>query len=247
MRRERRPRRPRAAKLPSEGQSFTVEAEGFSLPWRGLSHCMVCNALHQTGTCHVCGHSHDIGFQEVLVDGVKQRVPQTIVQGAIPWSVYVLLDQLRQECQRELEVNRLTMIKLSPRFTVVLLFWTMFEILMGGFYRAAVADLPGRTGPVLLSRFKVIGSRLDELHRALWDINFWADLEAEGYASEAATLRDIQIQRNSFMHGDPEAIDDALVQRTVTIIRPVQEGWIKLFNKRCTRLSRHVPVWAIED
>lgn len=42
--------------------------------------------------------------------------------------------------------------RLAQRLVVVILFWSLFEILIDGFYRAAFADLPGKLSDELLQR-----------------------------------------------------------------------------------------------
>lgn len=134
--------------------------------------------------------------------------------------------------------------RMSQRFTVVLLFWTLFEVLMEGFYRAAYADLPGELGDELLRRFPSIGGRLHRLYRRTWHVSFLDDLRSEGFQEEAALIDRIQNARNAFIHGDPEAIADDLVDQTLQHLEKVQRGWIRLFNKRCTGRDNKVPIWA---
>ncbi|MEQ7874268.1 hypothetical protein ABDK56_09735 [Sphingomonas sp. ASV193] len=134
--------------------------------------------------------------------------------------------------------------RMSQRFTVVLLFWTLFEVLMEGFYRAAYADLPGELGDELLRRFPSIGGRLHRLYRRTWQVSFLDDLRSEGFDEEASLIDRVQIARNSFIHGHPEAIADDLVDQTLQHLEEVQRGWIRIFNKRCTGRSNKVPIWA---
>lgn len=211
-------------------------------PWRGLVHCPACNALHREAVCPNCDHALDLQPQHVRVDGVEHVVPLAM-QGAIPWSTFVLLEQIKIEGERPLLPVTDRPPRLSQRFTVVLLFWTLFEVLMDGFYRAAFADLPGQLGDELLQRFQSIGGRLDRLYRITWQTSFWADLEAEGFGEQADHLRRLQQARNAFMHGNPEAVGEDLVKATLVHLDSVQRGWIVLFNKRCTGRQRRIPVW----
>ena len=63
------------------------------------------------------------------------------------------------------------------------------------------------------------------------------------FAEDAAHLRLLQERRNAFIHGDPEAIDDALVEATLARLESVQRGWICLFNKRCAGRTKRVAMW----
>jgi hypothetical protein len=184
----------------------------------------------------------DLEPQRIIVDGEEQIIPPAM-QGAIPWSIFVLLEQIRIEAERATEPNETRLLSMSQRFTVVLLFWTLFEVLIDGFYRAAYADFLGELGDELLRRFPSIGSRLDRLYRRTWQTSFLDDLRSEGFDDEAELIVRVQSARNAFVHGNPEAIDDQLVDSTLRHLEGVQRGWIAMFNKRCTGRLERVPIW----
>jgi len=73
--------------------------------------------------------------------------------------------------------------------------------------------------------------------------NFWKDLTAAGFGEAARLLKIVQERRNAFVHGDPEAIDDQLVEATVARLLDIQLGWVAVFNRRCTGMQRMVPIW----
>ena len=131
----------------------------------------------------------------------------------------------------------------SERLVIVILFWTLFETLMDRFYLAAFADMPGDLGGELLRRFPNIGGRLDRLYKLRWGTTFWDNMADNGYAEAAKHLRTVQSARNNFVHGAPEAIDDALVKATVERLRDVQWGWVSVFNQRCTGMNKKVQLW----
>jgi hypothetical protein len=215
-------------------------------PWHGLIQCSECNALHESMKCPLCGHALDLTPYRVAIDGLEHLV-QPATQGAIPWSTFAILRQIELERERPLFTTETTERKPAQRLVVVILFWTLFEILMEGFFRAAFADLPGELADELLQRFPSIGGRLDRLYRRTWGVTFWADLETEGFADDAAHLRLVQERRNAFIHGDPEAIDDALVLATLARLDSVQRGWIRLFNKRCIGRRKRIALWEVID
>ena len=224
---------------------------GKASPWLGgllsLIHCGECNALYQTAgsPCPICGHQIDMTPPKIELNGVEHELP-VILQGAIPWSTYVLIDQMRLEWERPLAERGPAAGRSAQRLVIVILFWTMFEVLIERFYEAAFADLPGQLGEELLQRFASVGSRLDRLYRRRWATTFWDDLASEGYPDAAAHLKLVQERRNAFVHGDPEAIDDSLVTATVDRLREVQLGWVAVFNKRCTGMQRKVPIWQAD-
>ena len=216
-------------------------------PWHGLIHCGKCNALHSSSTgCPFCGEALDIREEKVIVDGVE-RIIYPVAQGAIPWSTFVILRQIRLEIERPLIKTQHPGDGPAQRLIIVVLFWTLFEILIEAFFRAAFADLPGELADELLQRFPTIGGRLDRLYRRTWGTTFWADLREEGFGNEADHLLVVQERRNSFVHGDPEAISDALVNATLSNLEAVQRGWIRVFNKRCTGRTRQIRVWEVDQ
>ena len=210
--------------------------------WGGLVHCGKCNALHHGFTCTVCGHKPDVEPHMMVIDGV--RVPSYIQAGAVPYSVFVLLDLIRFECERPPTVPASGRAHpASERLVIVILFWTLIEGLMERFYTAAFADLPGELAQELLQRFPSIGGRLDRLYRRRWGMTFWDDLTEAGYPDAAKHLRAVQAARNAFVHGNPKAIDDALVQVTLDQLRNTQLGWIAVFNRRCSGMTKKVPLY----
>jgi len=215
-------------------------------PWHGLAHCPECNALHTSSKCPICGHVLDLTPHRITVDDVEHVIPAA-TQGAIPWSTFVILQQIRLERERPLAAIDGAGGRPAQRLAIVILFWTLFEILMEGFFRAAFADLPGELADELLQRFPSIGGRLDRLYKRTWGMTFWADLEAGGFAEDAKHLRLVQERRNAFIHGDPEAIDDALVEATLARLETVQRGWIQLFNKRCTGRDKRIALWQVDQ
>jgi hypothetical protein len=153
-----------------------------------------------------------------------EHVVAAATQGAIPWSTFVILRQIRLECARPIVALDGAARRPAQRLAIVILFWTLFEILMEGFFRAAFAHLPGELADELLQRFPSIGGRLDRLYMRTWGTTFWADLEAEGFVEDAAHLRFLQERRNAFIHSDPEAIDDTLVEVTLARLETSRTG-----------------------
>ncbi len=215
--------------------------------WYAVSHCDKCHALMRSGPCPVCGDTIDSSPQRVVINGVERTMPH-VTQGAIAWSTYVLLQLMQREWERPL-VERDFFGSMpaekrpSQRLAIVILFWTLFEGLMDKFIDAGLADLPDGVREDLLRRYGTIGSRLDRLYRLTWSTTFWEDLRNLGFGTEADHLKNVQKRRNDFVHGNPESIDDGLVQVTVEHLQTVQQGWIAVYNLRCTRRSRKIPVW----
>ena len=56
--------------------------------------------------------------------------------------------------------------------------------------------------------------------------------EWASYGNVAALLKRVEGCRNRFVHGEPEAIDDSLVEALVAGLKDKHEGWIAVFNRR---------------
>jgi hypothetical protein len=189
--------------------------------------------------CSVCGTDYSKpGPNDYAIQDGKKTVRQ-VFAGALDWSPYVMLKLMHRDWVRPLgetadgtlpEQN-----KPSPRVVVALIFWTYFETLMGWYYEAATSDLPKPVAVDLLNRYGTIGSRLDRLHRILFETRYADDLNELGCSTIRAHLENLQKQRNAFLHGTPEAISDTLVGETVRLLPDFNEAWIKSFNLRCAK------------
>jgi hypothetical protein len=123
----------------------------------------------------------------------------------------------------------------SPRAAIVVLFWSYFETRVERLLRAGMRDVPLRLTEDTLQRFSSIGSRLDRLYRVLFETTYWADLTELGFDDIRRHLIQVQERRNAFAHGDPRAIDDALVAAVVNNLKREHEAWIASYNRRGAR------------
>lgn len=160
-----------------------------------------------------------------------------VFQGALDWSPYGMLQLMHREWIRPpASIGGLPQASQpSPRVMIVLTFWTFVETLMDWFYETATRDLPPAISEDLRNRYRFIGARLTRLHRILFGATYGEDLDTLGFSTVRQHLEKVQIQRNAFVHGKPEAIDDALVEDTVQIMPSFQDAWIKSFNERCAK------------
>lgn len=187
--------------------------------------------------CPVCGTDYTrVGPTKVVVNGRTIEVPP-VFQGALGWSPYVMLRLMHREWLRPPGVLEGLPKNDTPsaRVLIVLTFWTYFETLMTWFYETATSDLPSAVRADLLARYGFIGSRIGRLHRILFGATYGEDLESLSFAPVRQHLEKVQRQRNSFVHGKPEAIDDGLVDEVVKMMPDFQNAWIQSFNKRCTK------------
>jgi hypothetical protein len=123
----------------------------------------------------------------------------------------------------------------SSRALVILLFWTYFETRIERLFLEGLQAVPSGIARDLLQRYGSVGSRLERLYKTLWATTYWADLQELGFASVSQLLQAVQLARNDFMHGKPEAINDALVEELVCSLGEEHESWIAVFNRRAVR------------
>lgn len=120
----------------------------------------------------------------------------------------------------------------SARAAIVVLFWSYFETRIERLLRAAIRTVPPRLMEDAFQRYSSIGSRLDRFYRVLFKTTYWADLADLGYEDIRRHLSLVKDRRNAFAHGDPRAIDDALVAAVVGNLRREHEAWIAVYNRR---------------
>lgn len=207
--------------------------------WQGRIRCGTCEALMKLDApCPICAADYrDLKPEEVMIDGALHRVPSALC-GALDWSHYSMLKMMHHDWLRpraEGEDLPPAAHKPSSKALVVLLFWTYFESLMSWYFEAATANLPKPVAADILGRYAAIGARLDRLSRILFEKSYGEDLRALGFPTICSHLTNLQKQRNAFMHGDPEAIDDSLVEETVRRLPDFHEAWIATFNLRCAQ------------
>lgn len=220
-------------------------------PWSGLIHCGRCHSLMRGIVCSKCGQDYSVGAEMMvrMVDGVEHRVPRLIFQGALSWTTHSLLALMKREWERPLlEMDQgLAMGKQpSQRMLIVVLFWTLFEHHMDRFFDAALGALPPSIRADLLRRYATIGSRMDRLYKLTFDSTLEKDLADLGHKDVYDHLLKVQNKRNEFVHGNSEAIDDALVLETVERLPAVQEAWLALYNHRCTGNPAVPAVWETD-
>lgn len=128
----------------------------------------------------------------------------------------------------------------SPRASIVFLFWSYFETRIERLLRAGLREVPERLLDDALRRYSAIGARMNDFYRIAFASTYREDLEEVGHGQVWPHLAKIQERRNLFAHGQPQAIDDALVQATVEMMKVEHEAWIAVFNKRAARPQTHL-------
>jgi hypothetical protein len=217
-------------------------------PWSGLVHCDRCHTLMRGTVCPKCGRDYGTDARIVIqtIAGKVYEVPQLTLQGALSWTTHSLLALMKREWERpllEMDQGLAAGRQPSQRMLIVVLFWTLFEHHMDRFYDAALAAIPASIRADLLRRYATIGSRMDRLYCLVFETTLEKDLAHLGHRGVYDHLVKVQKRRNEFIHGDSEAIDDALVRETVESLPAVQEAWLALYNHRCTGNPAARRVW----
>ncbi|ODA68961.1 hypothetical protein A7A08_00795 [Methyloligella halotolerans] len=199
--------------------------------WRNRIRCGSCRALVDLNDpCPICGADYSkVEPVEVIIDGSPVTVSPAL-QGALDWSPYVMLKLMHQEWLRPLSEEDWVLPEASqpsPRLVIVLVFWTYFEALMDRYFEAVTSELPRAVATDLLARYSGIGVRLDRLHRVFFNARYGEDLDRLGFTAIRVHLELLQKRRNAFVHGDPAAISDELVEDTVRLLPQFHEAWFK--------------------
>lgn len=203
--------------------------------WKMKYHCGNCYAIIDHDPCTVCGYIHQARIDPHDPD---QR-PSLTLMGAITNHTYVTLNLMQREWERPLlpedTVSGLSGEDIPQRILVVILFWSLFENLMDRLFEAKLRSLPPKIAGHLKKRFSNISARMNEFYTLVFDVSFREDLHEEGFAGIYAHLCQLQERRNAFMHDDPTAVDQALIEQTVGHLQDIQTAWIALFNKHCAK------------
>jgi hypothetical protein len=128
---------------------------------------------------------------------------------------------------------------MSERASVVILFWTYFETRMNRLVESGLAPLPERVRDDLLSRHDSVSAHMKELYRIVFGVKYLDDLIAVGAESIGGHLARVQDARNRFVHGEPGALGDSLVEAVVRELKAEHEAWIAVFNRRVSIIRKN--------
>lgn len=213
--------------------------------WYDYTICGRCRGIRAfKGSCPVCGDPPFDIKPQIIRDqkGREIVMAQTFMGAEGRYEDWIYLRMMEREWKRPIppdeDLGGLPPdYRPSPRASIVLLFWTYFETRIERLLRAALAEIPARLLDDMLRRYSMIGARLNDFYRVAFDSTYKKDLEDNGYGAISSHLTKVQEQRNKFAHGQPQAIDDALVHSVVENLKLEHEAWIAVFNKRATRVT----------
>jgi len=190
-----------------------------------------------SANCPACGSEPYDLTPTVYKDssGREHKVPQAFCGAEGRREDYQLLALMEREWRRpQIESADQSWLTsgMSERASVVLLFWTYFESRMNRLVRLGLRSLPVNVQKDLLSRYDSVTSHTKQLYQILFGVKYLDDLIAVGAESIGGHLARVQDARNRFVHGDPEALSDALVEAVVSNLKAEHDAWIAVFNRR---------------
>ena len=218
------------------------EDESWSSLWNGYIICGRCLGIRALeGACRACGdHMPSSEPQRVLVNAREIVVSSSCMGAEGRYEDWIYLNMIEREWKRPvLDADRFPGFSSddapSPRASIVLLFWSYFETRIERLLRGGLREVPERLLDDTLRRYSSIGARMNDFYRVAFASTYREDLEEVGHGPVWPYLARIQERRNLFAHGQPQAIDDVLVQSVVEMMKAEHEAWIAVFNKRAAR------------
>lgn len=216
----------------------------WSALWHGYIRCGCGGIRRVEGLCPACNAPAaklpTIDFQDD--DGQLVSIPRLAFAGGERGiEDYIYLEMLEREWKRPIypaaRIRSLSAPQLSQRAAFVVLYWSYFETRIERLVESGTGSLPPRVAEELLTRHAGVGARMKSLYRILFGTTFRADLNALGFEQFGQHLDHVQDRRNAFAHGDPRAIDDALVTAVVENLKLDHEAWIAVFNRRVSKTA----------
>jgi hypothetical protein len=188
-------------------------------------------------SCPACGSAPFDLTPTVFEDasGKEFTVPQAFCGAEGRREDYQLLALMEREWHRpQLDLHNQDWLisGMSDRATVVLLFWTYFESRVNRLIEFGLGPLPERVRKDLLSRHDSVSSRMKQLYQILYGVKYLDDLIAVGAESIGGHLARVQEARNRFVHGDPDALSNSIVNAVVENLKAEHDAWIAVFNRR---------------
>ena len=202
-----------------------------------------CNGIRTVGlACPACGSAPYNLSPQIIEDstGVRLEIPPAFrgAEGGI--EDYQLLALMEREWHRpslEPALGAWLTKGMSDRATLVLLYWTYFETRMIRLVDLGLRRLPPGVRDDLSARYDSVSSHMKQLYQILFGVRYLEDLIAVGAEPVGGHLARVQDARNRFVHGDPGAISDQLVEAVVKNMKLEHDAWTAVFNRRIIVMS----------
>ena len=210
--------------------------------WSGYIRCGNCSCIRTfNDPCLACGT--DLPKEEhtlKLEDGQEISIPPVFMGAETRYEDYVYLQLMEREWERmtrdSASQNRLPHTgQASTGASLVLLFWTYFETRLEQLLRDGLQHVPPSFLEDALNRYSSVGARLERFYKIAFDSTYHRDLASLGHSDVSAHLTRIQKQRNSFVHGSPQSIDDSIAISVVEMLKREHEAWIAVYNHRVAK------------
>lgn len=204
--------------------------------WYGYVLCGDCRGIRRPEEeCPGCGAPPRKPEDDMLTLPTGEQV--RLAYAGAEWRIedYTYLNMLEREWKRPIIEEDPVFAggpPPSPRAAIVLLFWTYFETRIERLLRSGLDKSSEALVEDALDRYSSIGARLDRFYKVVFGSTYAKDLSDLGYADLWDHLSKVQKQRNAFIHGNPGAIDDQLVEKVVAELKAEHEAWIAVYNMR---------------
>lgn len=197
-----------------------------------------CSGIRTVGSpCPACGSGpYDLSahiFEDS--EGIRHEIPPAFPGAEGRVEDYQLLTLMEREWHRpslEPKLESWLTRGLSDRGTLVLLYWIYFERRMNRLVDLGLGRLPPGVKADLSTRYDSVSSQMRQLYRVLFGVRYLDDLIAVGAEPVGGHLARVQDARNRFVHGDPRAISDQLVEAVARSMKLEHDAWIAVFNRR---------------
>ena len=210
--------------------------------WSGYIRCSECGGIRTfDDPCPACGAALSREGHTFIVDGGHEISTPPVYMGAESrYEDYVYLQLMEREWVRmtrdSVSQSQLSHTEqVSTGASLVLLFWTYFETRLEHLLRSGLRHVPPPFLEDALSRYSSVGARLDRLYKIAFDSTYHSDLVSLGHSDVSTHLVRVHEQRNAFVHGSPQSIDDSLAVSVVEMLKREHEAWIAVFNHRVSR------------
>ena len=207
--------------------------------WSQYIRCDTCNGIRSfSGPCPVCGSALDTSPETIRLDsGEEFTVHRAFRGGETRYEDYVYLQLLEREWKRMRQdpttrEESQFLSDISDGAAIVLIFWSYFESRIDYLFRNLLGHLPIGFLEDTLKRYSSISARLNDLYKIAFESTYYQDLCSLNFGDVHNRLVLIRDRRNSFVHGAPKSIDDALVRKVVEFLEREHEAWIAVYNCR---------------
>lgn len=202
-----------------------------------------CGGIRTISACPACGSGpYDLTAKIFKDDstGSEYEIPVAFAGAEGRREDYQLLALMEREWRRptlDSAAQSWLTSGMSERASVVLLFWTYFESRMNRLVGLGLRALPDNVQKDLSGRYDSVTSHMKQLYQILFGVKYLDDLIAVGAESIGGHLARVQDARNRFVHGDPEALSDELVEAVVRHLKAEHDAWIAVFNRRISKMG----------